>query len=148
MKVFEFYFNPKARQDLIFESFCYDPQNIYERRMGNLYMAGFLTNALPQNARFLNSLAKVIKDKYYKNASAKPEKSLRETLRKANEHLERIAKEGDVTWLGNLNFAVVTFKNLELNFTKVGDIKKTISKLNYKIEVNKSAILKKTIKGE
>jgi len=123
MKVFEFHFNPKARQDLIFESFCYDPENIYEKRLGNIYMAGFLTNALPQNVRFLNNLAKVIKDKYYKNASAKPEKSLRETLRKANEYLERIAKEGDVTWLGNFNFAVTTFKNFELNFTKVGDLK-------------------------
>lgn len=123
MKVFEFHFNPKAQSDLIFESFCYDPENIYEKRLGNIYMVGFLTNALPQNVRFLNNLAKVIKDKYYKNASAKPEKSLRETLRKANEYLEKIAKEGDVTWLGNLNFAVTTFKNFELNFTKVGDLK-------------------------
>jgi len=123
MKVFEFHFNPKARQDLIFESFCYDPENIYERRLGNLYMVGFLTNALPQNVRFLNNLAKTIKDRYYKNASAKPERSLRETLRKTNEYLEKIAKEGDVTWLGNLNFAVTTFKNFELNFTKVGDVK-------------------------
>jgi hypothetical protein len=123
MKVFEFHFNPKAQSDLIFESFCYDPENIYEKRLGNIYMVGFLTNALPQNVRFLNNLAKVIKDKYYKNASAKPERALRETLRRANEHLEKIAKEGDVTWLGNFNFAVAAFKNFELNFTKVGDLK-------------------------
>jgi len=123
MKVFEFHFNPKARQDFIFESFCYDPENIYEKRLGNLYMSGFLTNALPQNVRFLNNLAKTIKEKYYKNTSTKPEKSLRETLRKTNEYLEKIAKEGDVSWLGNLNFAVASFKNFELNFTKVGDLK-------------------------
>lgn len=86
-------------------------------------MAGLLKNILPQNARFLEILAEKIKDKYYKTASSTPEKSLRESLRVANEHLERIAKEGDVSWLGNLSFSVISLKNQELNFTKVGDFK-------------------------
>ena len=136
MKAFEFHFNPKSQDDLIFESFCYDPANVYEKRLGNLYMAGFLTNALPQNSGFLNSLAKVIKDKYYKNTSVKPERSLREALRKANEYLEKIAKEGDVTWLGNLNFAVTIFKNFELNFTKVGDLKIYLLRKGHVIDID------------
>jgi hypothetical protein len=136
MKVFEFHFNPKSQEDLIFESFCYDPGNIYERRLGNLYMSGFLTNALPQNAGFLNNLAKVIKDRYYKNTSTKPEKALRESLRKANEFLEKIAKQGDVTWLGNLNFAVANFKNFELNFTKVGDLKFYLLRKGHVIDID------------
>ena len=123
MQVFEFHFNPKEKNDWVFDSFCYEPENIYEKRMGNLYMLGSLKQALPQNRRFLENLAKTIKDKFYKTLSVPVEKSLKESLRKANESLEKIAKEGDVSWLGNLTFTVISIKDLELNFTKVGDLK-------------------------
>jgi len=130
MKVFEFHFNPprknklaSGKEDLIFDTFCFEPKNVYEKRMGSLYMAAFLKNILPQNVRFLEILAEKIKEKYYQAVSSTPEKSLREALRIANEHLEKIAKQGDVSWLGNLSFSVISLKNLELNFTKVGDFK-------------------------
>jgi len=122
-QILEFHFNPKPKDDLIFDSFCFEPSNVYEKRMGSLYMVGILKNALPQNVRFLDNLAQTIKGKYYKTISANPEKSLKESLRKANESLEAIAKKGDVSWLGNLDFTVISLKDFELNFTKVGDLK-------------------------
>ena len=132
MQVFEFHFNPRLRQgfggqaklpDLIFDSFCYEPENIYEKRVGSLYMVGFLKNVLPQHFRFLDNLARVIKEEYYSPKLHSPEKSLKESLRTANEFLEKIAKAGDVSWLGNLSFAALSLRNFELNFTKVGDLK-------------------------
>ena len=64
MKIFELYFNPKTKEDKIFESFCFNPENIYEKKLGNLYMVGELSNALPQNINFLNNIASVIKKEY------------------------------------------------------------------------------------
>jgi len=129
-QVFEFHFNPPkqnrlaaGKDDLIFDSFCFEPKNIYEKRMGDLYMVGLLKNVLPKNIRFLDVLAQKIKEKYYKAVSVSPEKSLKDTLRIANEYLEKIAKQGDVSWLGNLSFAVISLKDFELNFTKIGDLK-------------------------
>lgn len=136
MQVFEFHFNPplqkKNRQktaggnESVFDSFCYEPENIYEKMAGSLYMAGLLNSALQNNVNFLENLAKVIKEKYYTHISS-PEKSLRQSLRKANEYLESIARKGDVSWLGNINFSVLCAaaaqKGYEFNFTKVGDIK-------------------------
>ena len=136
MQIFEFHFNPKAKSDVIFDSFCYEPENVYEKRMGSLYLLGFLRNTLPQNFKFLDNLAKFIKEKYYKAISKSSEKSLRETLRRANEYLERIAKEGDVSWLGNLNFAVISVKNSELNFTKVGDLKLFLLRKGHIIDID------------
>jgi len=143
MQVFEFHFNPprkdklaSGKEDLVFDTFCFEPKNVYEKRMGGLYMAGVLKNILPQNARFLEILAEKIKDKYYKTASSTPEKSLRESLRIANEHLEKIAKEGDVGWLGNLSFAVISLKNQELNFTKVGDFKTLLVRKGQIIDID------------
>ena len=86
-------------------------------------MMGLLKSVLPQNVRFLDNLAKTIKERYYKTISASAEKSLKDALKKANEFLEKITKAGDVSWLGNLSFAVVSLKDYELNFTKVADLK-------------------------
>ncbi|MDP3995857.1 MAG: hypothetical protein Q8P74_01255 [bacterium] len=143
MQVFEFHFNPprkekiaSGQEDVIFDTFCFEPKNVYEKRLGGLYMAGLLKNVLPQSARFLEILAEKIKDKYYKTASSTPEKSLRESLRIANEHLEKIAKEGDVSWLGNISFNVVSLKNHELNFTRIGDFKTLLIRKGQIIDID------------
>lgn len=107
MKVFELYFNPKGRSDRVFDSFVYD----------DLYMVGELTRALPQSNNFLDNLAGAIKDEFYSKAD------ISEALRGANNFLELESKSGNVNWLGNFNFAVVSIKDSILNFTKVGDIK-------------------------
>jgi len=123
MQIFEFHFNPNLKPDLIFDSFCYEPENIYERKMGSLYMVGLLRNILPKNLHFLERLQKLIKERYYLRTISTPEKSLRESLKEANEFLEGVLKKGDVSWLGNLNFVVISLKDFKLNFTKVGGIK-------------------------
>jgi len=123
MQVFEFHFNPNLEPNLIFDSFCYEPENIYERKMGSLYMAGLLRNVLPKNLHFLERLQKLIKERYYLRTISTPEKSLKESLKETNEFLEGVVKRGDVSWLGNLNFAVISLKDFKLNFTKVGGIK-------------------------
>jgi len=123
MRVFEFHFSPKAKPDLIFDSFCYEPENIYEKKMGSLYIMGLLNNALPQNVRLIKRLAQTIKDKYYRSTIFTPSKALKESLKLANEQLEEITKKGNVSWLGNLSFAILSLKDFKLNFTKIGDIK-------------------------
>ncbi len=129
MQIFEFYFNPKLKKNLIFNSFCYEPENVYEKNLGGLYMAGFLKNVLPQNVKFLEKIHLLAKERYYKSLlSSSPEKNLKETLKEMNKFLEEIAKRGNVSWLGNLGFAILSLKtkkdkNIELNFTKTGEIK-------------------------
>jgi hypothetical protein len=123
MRIFQFYFNPNLKEDLIFDSFCFEAANIYEKRLGSLYMVGLLKNALPKNYNFLEKISKFVREKFYKKTLSKPEKALRETLKETNEFLAKIAKEGDVSWLGNLSFAILNLKNFELNFTKVGEMK-------------------------
>ena len=138
MQIFEFHFNPKIKPDLIFDSFCYEPENIYEKRLGSLYMTGLLKNTLPPNLHLLNRLAKLIKERYYGLAAYSPEKSLQETLKKVNEFLEKIAKEGDVSWLGNLSFAVFSLKDSELNLTQVGDSKILLLRGNQITNISKN----------
>lgn len=107
MKVFELHFNQKKRNDRIFKSFV----------IGDLCMAGELIGGLPQNSDFLNNLSDSIKNKFHDKAD------FSESLKEANNFLDRETKLGNVNWLGNLNFAVLNIRDSFLHFTKVGDIK-------------------------
>ncbi|MCP6717931.1 MAG: hypothetical protein KJI70_00070 [Patescibacteria group bacterium] len=123
MKVFEFHFNPKLKEDLILDSFCYEPEKGYEKKLGNLYIVGSLKNALPQNKRLLKKLAEVIKEKHYSSRTGSAERALKNSLKEANKFLDKISKSGDISWLGNLDFFILSIKDSKLNFSKVGDIK-------------------------
>ncbi|XOB40528.1 MAG: hypothetical protein ACKKMR_00750 [Candidatus Nealsonbacteria bacterium] len=141
MKVFEFHFNPKIKSNLVFDSFCYEPENLYEKRMGSLYIVGFLKNVLPQNTHFIEKLVKVVKDKYYRSTTGTPEKSLKATLKTANEFLEGITQKGDVSWLGNISFTILSLKDFKLNFTKVGNIKILVLRGGKIIDIDKKITL-------
>ncbi len=133
MKVFEFHFNPKLEKETIFDTFYYEPENVYEKRLGYLFLAGELTKVLPQNVRFLKNLARVIKTNFYNLKANLPQTALKKSLKEANQFLERIVREGDVSWISNLNFVILNLSpektkkkeigRYKLNFTKVGDIR-------------------------
>lgn len=124
MQVFELHFNPKKRSDIYITSFVYNPANLYEKRLGILCVAGELNQALPQNSHFLANLSSVIKKEYYSAGLKKScEASLKDALKKGNEFLNQESKNGNVAWLGNLNFIVLALKDYHLQFAKAGDIK-------------------------
>ena len=139
MQAFELYFNPKKRDDLFLTSFIYEPANIYEQRLGNLYVVGELTQALPQNAHFLANLSLAIRKEYYSSGLKKScEASLQEALKKGNEFLNQESKNGNVGWLGNLNFSVISFKEPVLNFAKVGDVKIFLVRANELMDLSQN----------
>jgi len=123
MQVFEFHFNPKAKEDRIFDSFLFEPENILERELGSLYLVGEINNVLPQNFQFLERLSLQIKKEYYRASERSTELALRESLRKANEFLSDESQKGNVNWLGNLSFVALSLKDSTFNFTTVGNLK-------------------------
>src|SRR3989344_3490039 len=122
-KVFELHFNPKAKEDKFFDTFLFEPENIFERKLGNLYLAGELEHILPQNLQFLERVGSYIKKEYYRVSERSPESALKESLRKANEFLSEEVERGNVQWLGNFHFTALSLKNSFFNFTKVGGFK-------------------------
>lgn len=122
-EVFELHFKQKAEEDLSLDSFCYEPENIYEKRLGGLYIIGELKNTLPQNEKLINKIVQVIRTKFYSFPINSFEKSFEESLKSANDFLTEEVKSDNTSWLGNLNLAVISVKNFEINFTKVGNVK-------------------------
>ena len=139
MQAFELYFNPRKMDDIFLTSSVYEPTNIYEQRLGNLYVVGELTQALPQNSHFLTNLSLAIKKEYYSSGLKKScEASLQEALKKGNEFLNQESKNGNVGWLGNLNFSVISFKDPVLNFAKAGDIKIFLVRANQLMDLSQN----------
>src|SRR4030043_1854545 len=120
MKAFEFQFNPGIDPTLVFESFCHEAENIYERKMGSLYMLGELKRALPHNYRMSEKIMSAIRKEFYSKFQRSTEVALKEALRRANDLLSAEVSKENTDWLGNLNFAIISLKNFSLQFTKVG----------------------------
>ncbi|MBZ1348530.1 MAG: hypothetical protein KYQ20_02115 [Candidatus Nealsonbacteria bacterium] len=149
MQVFELHFNASAKkQDAVFDSFCYEPENIYEKKIGALYLVGALLNVLPRNIRLLDNLATFVKESYYRPKSIElmvPEKALKQSMEKTNEYLGKIGKSGDVSWLGNLSFAVLSVVPFQgkyiFNLAKVGDLKILVLRDKQIIDIEQKLIL-------
>lgn len=123
MQIFDVRFNPKVEEDRFFDIFSYEPENIYEKRLGSLYVTGDLTNALPQNFKLIDSVTQIIRKKYYNFSFKSQEKALSESLKKANELLGEEVKKDNVDWMGNFNFSILSLKEYNLTFSAAGKIK-------------------------
>jgi hypothetical protein len=123
MKIFELHFNPGLREEQAFDSFIYDPENVYEKKLGTLCLLGEIQNALPESKGFLNKLAQVIKKNYYTFSAKTSEKALSQSLKTANNFLSEEVKKDNVGWLGNLNLAVLSLDKSGLVFSKTGRLK-------------------------
>ncbi len=144
MQIFELYFNPKDSEDSVFDSFCYEPENFYEKKLGSLFISGELKNVLPQNSKLLDNFASFFKKKYYSSSSKRSlELSLKECLKKSNDFFDEIVKKGDVSWLGNLNLAILNLRShrekyWDLNFTKIGNVKILLLRSGQIIDIGKN----------
>lgn len=138
MQIFELHFNPKLKENQFLDSFIYEPAHSYEKKLGSIYMVGELENALPSNSRFLENLAQVVKKNYYQLSFQTAEKAFSQTLKKVNQFLAEEVKKENVSWLGNLNFAVLSLKNSDLIFTKTGNLKILLIRRDEIIDLSKN----------
>jgi len=142
MKVFELHFNQKKKNEEIFDSFVFEPETPSEKPMGNLYMIGEFAKILPQNSRFLNNLSKTIKEEYYQKGE------LGEALKKANEFLDKEARSGNVNWLGNLHFTVLSLisqkNSWKINLSSTGETKVLLSREGDLLDIGHNLEMRET----
>lgn len=109
------------------KSFCdifvYEPENIEEKTLGNLYIVGEVVN-LPENSSYIvNLLASIIKKEFYSNKKRSTVESLEASLNKANTTLSEITEQGNVAWIGNLNMTCAAHRDKQLHLSQTGKIK-------------------------
>ncbi|MBU4580726.1 hypothetical protein KKB43_07020 [Patescibacteria group bacterium] len=106
------------------KSFCdifvYEPENVDEQALGNLYIVGEIVDFSENSSYLVNLLASIIKKEFYSNAKRSTMESLEASLHKANSALSDLAEQGNVDWIGNLNMTCGTYKNGELHLSQTG----------------------------
>lgn len=122
MQVFEIHFNTK-KGEALYDTFSYEPQKPYEKKLGSIYVAGNLLNLLPQNHQLLNKVAEILNQEHYSKSQRDPEEAFKDALNKVNDFLSQEVQKGNVSWMGNLNLAILNIQNLVLSFAKTGNIK-------------------------
>ncbi len=100
--------------------FLYEPENIEEAALGNLYMVAELATS-KESSQLVNLLSSLIKREYYCLPHRGPMESLEAGLKKANLTLNELADQGNLEWLGRLHFiCAVLNKEQELYLTQTG----------------------------
>ncbi len=117
MRIFELYFNPQQNEKSA-EIFHHKPQDAYQRKLGRIYMIGYLPQVPQSNPSFLQNVFHYAKQKYYENNSFTPENALKEALKEVNRFLEEEKAKG----LGEINLAFLASKNFSLYLAKMGGI--------------------------
>lgn len=103
--------------------------------MGNLCLAGELENILPPNKKLLKNLGETIKNAYYLPEHENAETALQNALQQANSFLAALIKQGNVSWMGNLHFVVMSLAANSLCFSKAGGIKIFIARHGEVIDI-------------
>ncbi len=139
MKIFEFHFNPEKKNRVI-NTFSYESNKLKDKKNGYLYMAGELLNVLPGNEQLLNNLAKIIKEEYYSEFYPYFNDSIKKSLARANDYLSLQISKNNVSWLGNLNFGIVSIHgNKNISITQIGNVKILLIKNKKIVDITKNS---------
>jgi len=123
MQIFDYHISPKLKKGLIFKSFYFQGETKEEKILGDLFIVTELSNSLSCDTKILNDLSNSIKKEFFSQSTEDPRQALNEALKKGNLFLKDLSDNGNVRWLGNLNFAAIVIKNFSVHFSKTGNIR-------------------------
>ncbi|PJE58039.1 MAG: hypothetical protein COU81_02895 [Candidatus Portnoybacteria bacterium CG10_big_fil_rev_8_21_14_0_10_36_7] len=134
-------FNHTRKGSAKCEIFQFEPQNIEQIDLGNLYIVGQLIDPNDESKFLLNTVSSVIKKEYYANPKRGTLKSLEMALHKANLALGEIAHNGQANWVNNLNIICASLSDDAVNLVKAGQGQAFLWRDNTIIDLGKRFII-------
>ena len=120
--------------------FSYEPENIEEASLGNLYMVAQLTGN-QDSSHLISLLGSLIKREYYSLPHRGPTASLEAGLKRANSILSEIANQGNLSWLGKLHFICAAInKEKELFLTQTGSAQAYLYREGEMVSITKKIV--------
>lgn len=74
----------------------------------------------PKNKEIANLIVETTKEEYQKNSAKPIDEAFELSLKKLNETLENLVKDGEISWLGKLNGTIAVLKKKYLAFSTTG----------------------------
>ncbi len=119
-----------AKPQTVCEIFYYQPENIEQMPLGNVYIVTELS-CVKDCGHLSNLLASIIKREYYMSPAKGIFGSFQAALKKANSHLSDLAGQGNTEWLGKLNFLCGAIAEREFFFAQAGQLKTYLFRQGY-----------------
>ena len=154
MGISEIYFNPRAKKGVAYESFCFEPENEEEKKLGSLFIVAELKDHFKKSYQIINELASFLKQEYYGREEKSAEKDFKELIKKANDFLIEKSTEQEIDWLENINLAVLSLVPLsnqeewQINLSKKGSLDIIISREQEIVEIKENLALQKITSGQ
>lgn len=117
--------------------FIYEPENIEEQNLGNLFIVGELKD-LPRNCSYImNVLASKIKKEFYSNTKRTAEESLEAGLAEANKTLADLAEQGNGEYVSKLSMVCGTYHGSRFFLSQIGKIRSLLLRGGQIVEIVK-----------
>jgi len=134
---------PRSK-NTVCDIFMYEPGNIEEMALGNLYMVAEMTSN-EDSLHLISLLSSLIKREYYLLPHRGPIESLEEALKKANQTLNEVANQGNLDWLGNIHFICAALnKEKDLFLTQTGAAQAWLCRAGQLVNITKKLVMATT----
>lgn len=135
------------KENSICDAFIYNPINMEENKLGNLFIVGEIICANREEyndtSYIINQTATRVKKEYYGNTKRNPHDSFEESVKKANLFLAEVASEKKFFNIKNLNFIISSFSDQNFYFTACGTPKIFLLRENNLMDIEKKLLLPK-----
>jgi len=128
-----------TRPRTICEIFRFQPENIEQMPLGDLYIVAEL-HLIKDCGHLNNLLASLIKREYYSYPNRGAAKSFQAALKKANSHLDELARQGNCEWLGKFHFICAAIAGQNLQFAQAGNSKTYLFRQGHFMDLGRKAI--------
>ncbi len=102
------------------ETFVYEPSNIEEESLGNLYIVGWVKSQKKDLEFLPNLIASIAKREFYKLSDKDPETSFENCLKKANAALLDISREHK-NLRRHISFCILNTSKNKMRFSQIGE---------------------------
>lgn len=125
--------------------FIYEPLNIEEARLGNLYFIAELADKLEESSYLINLLASIIKREYYSKSDRGSFQSLEAGLKKANHALKDLnlnkgGKKNKSNYLNKLNCLCAVLSENQIYLSQMGEFRAFLFRQGSLIDITKKLI--------
>ncbi len=119
-------------------SYSYEPTNVEESQIGNLYIVGEVKLKSKNCAYLANTLASIIKKELFKNPKREALESFEASLNKANAYLADIASQGNIDWIGRLNMVCALQSANKLHISQAGNARMLLLRNNFLVTLTEN----------
>jgi hypothetical protein len=111
--------NSSKLEDRFLKSEIYTPTDTNKRKKGTLYFLIEILNPWHPSAQIAEMIIETVKQEYYR-IDERPAKCFERALASINKQLSSLAKEGETSWVGNLNAVVAALVDDKIFLSHTG----------------------------